>query len=372
MKKRGRFEARKVKKPVGAVKVLLIVLAVILALILIAGIAGVVYYNYMLSKLDQVVVPTIVYTEESTEPVEQTTLSTEALETTVVTEPEHIPSSADYINFLVVGQAARAGQGTDSERMADTVILFTLNTHEKTLTMTSILRDSFVKMADYMGHYGGRIKLTTVYHLGSHYEGSPAGSMELMNLTLYKNFGIEVDHNIEVSFDAFMDVINAIGGIEIELTQAEADYMNKDDRWVRKDVTVGVNKLDGMSALCYARMRKAEGDNDSDIVRTERQRKFVTAVLAKMKTLSISELQKLAEKLLPMITTSMSNDQITDALLKLLPMLPELTIEKGGVCPADGWGDQVDIYGDGVYHSVMKFDEAKTKKQMRAITEGEK
>lgn len=63
--------------------------------------------------------------------------------------------------------------------------------------MTSLLRDSFVKMPDYKGRTGGRIKLTTIYHLGSTYGDGVSGSMELMNQTLYDNFGIEVDHNFE-------------------------------------------------------------------------------------------------------------------------------------------------------------------------------
>lgn len=361
---KGRFEQRKEKPKKG--KVILIVLAVILLLIAALVIAGVIYYNSVLNRLNHVEVPKVQYTTAPTESQEVTEAPTE-------TEPEptetvHIPSSEDYINFLVVGQAARYG---DEERMADTMMLFTFNTYEKTVTMTSILRDSFVKPPDYMGKKFGRIKLNTVYHLGSHYQGSIAGSMELMNMTLYNNFGIEVDHNIEVDFEAFMDIINILGGIEIEINQAEADYLNKDDLYVRYDVEPGLQKLDGMAALSYARMRKAEGDGESDIKRTERQRKFVSAVMEKVKDMSLKKLQKIANKVLPKITTSMSNEEITDMLLKFLPMVTDLQIIKGGVCPASGWGDMVDIYEDGMYHSVMRFDESVTKKEMRAITEGE-
>lgn len=363
---RGRYEQRKEKPKAG--KIILIVLAVFLLLIVAAVIAGVIYYNSILNKLNHVEVPKIQYTTAPTETqaAVETTVPTEA--ETEPEETEHIPSSEDYINFLVVGQASRYG---DEERMADTMILVTLNTYEKKITLTSILRDSFVKPPDYMGKKFGRIKLNTVYHLGSYYEGSIAGSMELMNMTLYNNFGIEVDHNIEVDFEAFMDIINILGGIEIELTQAEADYLNKDDLYVRYDVEAGLQKLDGMAALSYARMRKAEGDGESDIKRTERQRKFISAVFDKAKDMSLKKLQKIADKALPKITTTMSNEDITELLLKFLPMITELQINKGGVCPASGWGDMIDIYGDGMYHSVMKFDENVTKKEMRAITEGE-
>ena len=118
-------------------------------------------------------------------------------------------------------------------------------------------------------------------------------------------------------------------------------------------------------------LRKAEGDNESDIKRTSRQQKMVSILLEKIRGLSLPELQNLANKVLPLITTSMDNAQITEYLLNYLPMLPELTLQSGGTCPAEYKGDRVDIYGDGVLHSVLRFDENATKKAMRAITEGE-
>jgi len=365
----GRYEKKKVRKPAKGKKIALIALSVVLVLLLTVVIGGFVYYKMMLSKIPRVNVPKINYTTAPTETVEPhaetTTATTEA--TTVATTEPHIPSSADYLNILVVGQAARDGE---AERFADTAILCTLNTYTKTLTLTSLLRDSFVKMPDYKGHYGGRIKLTTIYHLGSLYGDGVAGSMELMNQTLYDNFGIEVDYNFEIDFDAFIKVVYLIGGVDIELTEAEANYLNNDGK-VWQAVQPGMNCLDGDTALAYARMRKAEGDSESDIIRTSRQRKFIEAVVAKLKTKSPSRLQKIANAVLPMVTTSMTDAEITDCLLTLLPMLPELKMETGGTCPAESKGDMVEIYHDGVYHSVLRFDTEKTKKTMRAITEGE-
>ncbi len=363
-------------------KTLLVVLAVIIGLLAALIIGGVIYYNSMLNKMNQVKVPTVEYTEEATETTqpsaetsETTAETTEA--TTEATEP-HVASSADYINFLVVGQAAREGE---PELFADTMLLLTLNTYEKTLTQTSILRDTLVQYPNYTdtagkAHHGGRIKLTTIYHMGYLCTNSKADAMGLMNLTLYKNFGIEVDHNFEIDFDGFVDIINMLGGVDIELTQAECDWLNKyiqnegriNDKYV---LTEGMNHLEGYVALSYARLRKAAGDNGSDFVRTDRQQKMFSILLDKIRGLSLSELQNLANKVLPLITTSMDNKQITEYLINYLPMLPELTLQSGGKCPAESWGDLVDIYGDGNQHSVLLFDENATKKAMRAITEGE-
>lgn len=378
MSKGGKFLKQNPSGGKKGKKVALIVLCILLVLIISAIIAGVLYYNRILDGITKVDVDKIDYAALATEtfetlPEPETTAPTMAEETTeattVPTEP-HIASSADYINFLVVGQSARVGEAVEAERFADTMILCTVNTHEKTLTMTSMLRDTLIRGAQYMGHTWGGIKLTTVYHMGSQWNGVK-GSMEVMNTTLFLNFGIEVDHNFEIDFNGFMELINLLGGVEIELSQAEANYLNDDDAWVRRDVEPGLNKLNGMAALSYARMRKAEGDNESDIVRTARQRKLIEAIIAKLKTKSLSELQALVDAALPYVTTSMTNAEITEMVMKLLPMLSELEIKSGGTCPANYKGEEYDIYKDGRYHSILRFNEQETKAHMRAITEGE-
>lgn len=371
----GRYEKKKVKrkrKPLTWKNKILIAICILVVLIIAVVIAGVVYYQSMLNKVNKVDVPKINYAElatETTEATEETDATEETTEaTTVETTEPHVASSADYINFLVVGQAAREGE---TERFADTMILCTVNTYEKTLTMTSMLRDTLIKGTKYGTHTYGNIKLTTVYQLGYDWGGGISGSMELMNITLYNNFGIEVDYNFEIDFQGVVDVINLIGGIYIDLTQAEADYLNQEYNRYYYEMKEGRNWMDGSTALAYARMRKAAGDSDSDIIRTGRQRKMIEAVMAKLKTLSLSELQEAANKALPCISTSMTNSEITDMLLKLLPMITELEIKDGGTCPANYWGEMYDIYGDGMKQSILRFSETETKAYMRAITEGE-
>lgn len=372
----GRYERKKPQKAGSWKKTVLIVVLVVVILIAALVVAAVVYYNSMLNKLNQVQVPTIDYSSLETEPVE-TTAATEATvateETTVATTEPHVASSADYINILLVGQAARDGE---AERFADTMILCTVNTYEKTVTLTSLLRDTLVQYPNYTdtngkNHSGGKIKLTSIYHNGYICTNSTADAMGLMNLTLYKNFGIEVDYDVEIDFDAFIKAINLVGGLNIELTAAEAKYLN-DQGFAAEE---GKYWLDGATALAYVRMRKAEGDGESDIKRTARQRQFMEALLAKVKKMSLSDVQNLANEVLPLVSVSMTNSQITDLLMKMLPMLSGLEIKSSGTCPvrAKGysWGDMVDIYGDGMTHSVMLYDKDKNVAYMRALTEGE-
>lgn len=367
----GRFEQAKQPKQPGkkkGLKIFLIVIAVILVLLLILAGAAYLYLQSKLKKMNIIELPkdTYAYTEptdEVTRPPETGAETTEA--TTEATVPKM--TADDIVNILFVGQAARAGE---EETMADSTMLVSINTYTKEITCMSILRDSFVKLPDYKGHQCGRAKFTVCYNLGYQWGGGTAGGMEMTNICLKDNFGIEVDYNVEVSFDSFIKMIDYIDGVDIDLTQAEADYLNKDTLYVKRTIEPGVQRLQGMEALSYARMRKAAGDSESDIKRTERQRKVVEALLEKFRYRSIADLNKWIDILLPMVSTTMTPTDVTKLAARVLPIFSELKI-KGATVPMEGWGDMVDIYKDGQTHSVMRFDTAKEKKLIRAITEAE-
>ena len=380
----GRFEQQKQPKNSGnqgkkggkGLKVFLIVLAVLLALILIAAAVGYWFIQNKFSKMNVVTLPedTYVYTEatdEYTRPPETEPEQNEGEATEAATVETTIPpmSADDIINILVVGQASRAGEEAN---MADTTMLISLNTYTKEVTVFSILRDSFVKLPDYKGHTCGRAKFTVCYNLGYQWGGGTAGAMEMTNICLRDNFGIEVDYNVEVSFDGFIKMIDYLNGVELELTEAEANYLNKDTLYVKRTIEPGVQVLQGMEALSYARMRKAEGDSDSDIKRTERQRKLVSSLLEKFRYMSLSELNGWIDELLPMVTTTMKPADVTKLAAKVLPMVVDLKMT-GETIPISGtgWGDMVDIYDDGNIHSVIRFETAQQKKLVRAITEAE-
>ena len=372
----GRFEQEKQPKKKRGGKIVLIILAVILVIVGCAAAAGAVYYNRMMNKMNIIELPedTYVYTEETqlTEATEEVTVATDAEEetteaTTVVTEPPKA-TAEDIINILVVGQSSRAGE---ESRMADTTMVVSVNTFDGTVTVFSVLRDSYVKLPDYKGHVCGRAKFTVCYGLGYQW-GGIAGAMEMTNICMRDNFGVEVDHNIEIDFESFTRVVDLLGGIEIELTEAEAKYLNNDDLYVRYDVQPGKQYLDGMAALSYARMRKAEGDSDSDIKRSARQRLVIEKLFEKVRGLSLSELQSVADTLLPEITTTMTPGDVVSIMTRILPVLKDVKIV-GATIPYDktGWGEVIDIYDDGIPDSVIKFEAPQQKKLIRAITEAE-
>ena len=367
----GRFEQAKQPKQPGkkkGLKIFLIVIAVILVLLLILAGAAYLYLQSKLKKMNIIELPKDTYAY--TEPTDEVTRppETEATETTEATTEATVPkmTADDIINILVVGQAARAGE---ESYMADSTMLVSINTYTKEINCMSVLRDSLVKLPDYKGHQCGKAKFTVCYNLG-HMWGDTAGAMEMTNICLKDNFGVEVDYDVEVSFDGFIKMIDYIDGVDIDLTQAEADYLNKDTLYVKRTIEPGVQRLQGMEALSYARMRKAAGDSESDIKRTERPRKVVEALLEKFRYRSIADLNKWIDILLPMVSTTMTPTDVTKLAARVLPIFSELKI-KGATVPMEGWGDMVDIYKDGQTHSVMRFDTAKEKKLIRAITEAE-
>ena len=373
----GHFEQHKQPKKKRGLKIFLIILAVLLVIVAAAAVAGGIYYNRMMNKMNIIELPedTYAYTEE-TEITEATAAAaaattaatTEATEpTTIVTEPPRA-TAEDIINILVVGQSSRAGE---ESRMADTTMVVSVNTFDGTVTVFSVLRDSYVKLPDYKGHVCGRAKFTVCYGLGYNW-GGIAGAMEMTNICMRDNFGVEIDHNIEIDFESFIRVVDLLGGIEVELTEAEAKYLNDDDLYVTYDVEPGLQYLDGMAALSYARMRKAEGDNDSDIKRSARQRLVIEKLLDKVRGLSLSELQRVADNLLPEITTTMTPSDIVEILGRIMPVFKDINIV-GATIPYDktGWGEIIDIYEDGIPDSVIKFEAPQQKRLIRAITEAE-
>lgn len=233
--------------------------------------------------------------------------------------PPVITSGENTLNILLIGQDRREGQGT---QRSDAMILCTINKNTKTVTLTSFLRDMYVQIPGYAGN-----KINASYAIGG---------MKLLDATLETNFGIQVDGNVEVDFNGFMDVIDLLGGVEIELTQAEANYLNNNGNWDLESnehwhLKAGKNQLNGSQALAYSRIRKI----GMDFERSERQRKVLTALFEKVKGLSLLELNSLLDQILPLITTDIPASDITGYVVEFAPMLLDLKIVTQRV-PADG------------------------------------
>ena len=301
-------------------------------------------------------------------PEETTVPTTETTEPPTTEDPTYYEPGklGKVVNILVVGQAARE---EEVGRMSDTMILCTVNKETKKLTLTSFPRDSYVKLPNYVDSSGkkhscGMQRINVNYALGYSWGGT-LDAMGMLNQCIYENYGAEVDFNVEINFASFERIIEMMGGIEIELTEAEANHMTNDLDGIGS-FEPGPNLLNGRQALHYARIRKI----DSDMERGNRQKNLISTIINRVKSLSLKELNAMVDEILPSIVTNMSNEDITNCMLELLPLLPKLQIVSNQ-CPAEGtyYGDIVDIYG--VMSGVIVPNLKTNRELLTAITEAD-
>lgn len=320
----------------SAGKVILIVIIILLVLIIGLVVGGIIYYNTvldMMTRPDEITVPTLSEEELAELRGEMPSeLPTAPPEITVPTSPEEtwpvVVSDQNITNIMVIGNAARPG---DTERFSDSNILVSINRETKTVTITSFIRDLRVVIPSYGTHSQGFNRINHVYHLGSYYTGNKEDSMKLMALAMEQNFGVHIDHTIEIDMMIFEQAVNLLGGVEVELSEAEVKYMQANYPYMEK-LEPGMYNLEGYQAMCYARMRKV-GNGDWD--RTERQREVVISLFNKLKGMGIMEVHGLVQQVMPVIITDMTNDEITNLALEMIPMLKDLNIVSQRI-PYDG------------------------------------
>jgi LCP family protein required for cell wall assembly len=238
-------------------------------------------------------------------------------QTPQITEPPLPPVNWDnVVNIMLVGQDRLPGQG---RQRSDAMILVTFNKTKNTITLTSFMRDQYVKIPGYKNN-----KMNAAYAYGG---------MSLLNKTMETNFSVHVDGDVEVDFNNFQKLIDMLGGVDIKLTSKEAKYLNETYVWYgsKWEVKSGMNRLDGEQALAYSRIRKI----DSDYRRAERQRKVISSLIQRYKSLPVSEMLSLLEDVLPLVTTNMSKSEIVGYAMELAPMLAGAEIDTMRI-PLDG------------------------------------
>lgn len=313
----------------------------LIILIAAAAIAGVLYWNRMLNLLGDAeqTVPTLSQEEEAA-----LLGSTEA---TAETEPKEtwpvVVSDQNITNIMLVGQNWREDE---QNKLSDTMILCSINRETNTITMVSFLRDLYVPLPAYAGHGPGRNRINVCYALGSSWKGNSLGGMEMLALCIEQNFGIHIDHTIEVSLDTFPRIIDGFGGVEIDVSEAEAKYMTEEVGYIG-DIEPGYQTLDGLETLAYARIRKIDGDRQ----RSARQRAVITALIEKCRDADWMFFHGAAEYVLPSIITDMTNEEITNYIWELAPMVKDIKIQSL-TCPVDNetlpnsmWTNTIDLFG---------------------------
>ncbi len=359
---------KKSKKPI-------IIVSAIVGVILLMAVAAVgviIHYihkmNYVpLNENYTILAETVTFVDDVTNPEEETSsdsseeeideymsLAQQALEN-VKDDYEPI---GDVYNILLVGSDTRESDGIGR---SDTMMLISINKTEKRIVATSFLRDLYVYVPE-----KGYTKINAAYAYGG---------IELLLDTLKYNFSIEIDRYIAVDFYSFIDIVDILGGLDVDVQEDELYWLNQyihasnlllgepeDDGYL--DYADGsYQHLSGKQALAYSRFRYV---GNGDFTRTERQRKVVNLLFDKLKSISPSTLIELLDTILPQVTTNIPTGEFLE-LIAVLPDMGQYDIISWGIPDEDfkyltingdsSIGIDFNFYIDKLYRLIYASDE---------------
>lgn len=244
-------------------------------------------------------------------------------------------------NIMVVGVDSRQD---NFEGQTDSMILVHINPETKKIVTTSFLRDIYVEIPGYKDN-----RLNAAY-----VNGGP----ELLFETISANFSIDLEKYVTLNFWRVIDILDDLGGVDIEITVDEIEYMNKymkeHNRILNKPEgtdyltaeDAGMRHLNGNQALSYARIRYI----GTDFARTGRQRQIISVCIEKLKQMDVKEMNALLEKYLPGIQTNLTEQDIATLLFMALG-IKDYSIESN-LIPIDGTWQFAKIRG----MSVIEVD----------------
>ena len=226
-----------------------------------------------------------------------------------------------YINILLLGVDSRDMSDIKGTR-SDMIMIASINKETNDVKLTSVYRDTFLKLGDTSTY--DKITHACVY-------GGPEMTMKSLNQAMDLN----ITNYAIVNFKAVADLVDAIGGITVDVQQGEIYQLNKYTAATARNIgrknynlvkEPGVQTLEGVQAVSYGRIRKGVGD---DFKRTERMRIVVSKVFEKAKTMTFSDLKKIIDMMVPQVKTSLKMNDI----LALGIRLPQYNISTGSGWP---------------------------------------
>lgn len=274
-----------------------IVALVVIILLLAAVIVGAIVWNYMNRVVDEMHEPT----------PEDYDLSLVGVD--------------GYINILLLGVDSRDMNNIKGTR-SDMIMIASINEETNDVTLTSVYRDTYLKLGD-----------TSTYDKITH--ACVYGGPEMTMKTLNQAMDIDLSQYVIVNFKTVADVVDAVGGITVDVQQYEINQLNKYTKQTAKNIgkkdyqlvkEPGVQTLEGVQAVSYGRIRKGTGD---DIKRTERMRTVVSLVFQKVKTMPFSDVKKIIDMAVPQVKTNLKMNDI----LALGVRLPNYNISSGSGWP---------------------------------------
>ena len=231
-----------------------------------------------------------------------------------IEDVDSLRSEAHVRNILLIGADADRGGSSRS----DSIMIASVNKQTGRITVCSILRDTHL---DVPGHQESKVNAAFSW-----------GGANLLVQTIEQNFGIKIDDYAVVNFEMFTALIDGLGGIELDVSEDEADYINNRHKYGKEEKPEEVPSgesvhLTGYQALWYSRIRKL-GNGDWD--RTERQRKVISAIMSDVKgqlnPVGIFGLVSTAQDVAPYITTTLSNNDFWSLVTSLMSCMTKSAV----------------------------------------------
>ncbi len=309
---------RKKQKMHIALKVTLSILAILLTIVIGVGAAGYYYINNMLDKVEIV-------------EVEEENLSIDI---------EKQEKYGEIRNIALFGvDVADGGVGR-----SDAIMILTLDTEHNKIKLSSIMRDSYVNIPGY-----GMDKINHAYAFGG---------PELAMRTLNENFNLNIKDFMTVNFTSLPIIIDKLGGVDIEITGEELQYINGYISDIDKENgtstayinSVGMQRLNGTQATAYARIRYTSG---GDYKRTERQRTIINGAFNRVKTIPVTQYPSLVNEFLPFVSTSMNSKELLKIGTDFATLLNNGLDQNRYPLDGQGLGQTI----NGVYYLTFNIDE---------------
>lgn len=198
-----------------------------------------------------------------------------------------VPQDKDVYNILLIGSDQR---DDESFGRSDTMMILSVNKRTSKISLVSLMRGLYVQIPE---HGYGMLNASFAY-----------GGASMLLKTIEDNLRVHIDDYVSIKFSGFVKAIDAVGGVNITLSQAEIDQIIAEIP--TSTVKKGNNLLNGAEALTFARIRKI----DSDYKRTGRQREVIEALIKKLTSLSIGKIDSTARQLLPLVKTNLSGSAL--------------------------------------------------------------
>lgn len=319
--------------------VMLILIMILLLLLFVAG--------FVFSKLNKlgnnnvvvdetIVEESVAEEEEEEEIILVTDEEAESLGEAEVILPEvDVKSDKDVFNILLLGTDERTKPFSTTSR-ADSIMILSLDKGNNTMKLVSLQRGMGFPILE--GQYKGEYDWLT--HLFRY------GGADLMLRSIRECLNVDVEYYVRVNTYTFQELVNVVGGVDIEMTEAEVEAFNRISEYNKQlqRVQVGMNHLDGYTALTYSRLRST----DSDWKRVQRQRNVLESIASSAKEMTLLELNGLLDTMLPLVQTNLTTLDIL-GLLSYAPAVLGMEMEQMTIPVKGTYGSMKGLGGRNLY-----------------------